>query len=107
MSVFDNHLNSPIDVCCKPQILRISKAFPAIIDAGGYEILRSDGGGNSKSLIEVPQCSSRGNSVEFLKSTLGQAKAYLRPLQKDIPLGVQQNNAKVILLKLLSLHVKG
>lgn len=38
-----------------------------------------------------------GFSVEYLKSVLGQAKAYLRPLQKDIAY-VDENVARVWIL---------
>ena len=50
----------------------------------GYEVLRC-GEGRTKSLLRIPMPSS-GFSVEFLKSALGQAKGYLRPLQRDIPM---------------------
>ena len=60
----------------------IIDAFPALQTAGGYEVLRT-ADGRSKALICIPTPVSR-ISVAFLKSVLGQAKGFLRPLQKDI-----------------------
>ena len=60
----------------------IIDAFPALQTAGGYEVLRTVDG-RSKDLICIPTPAS-GISVPFLKSVLGQAKGFLRPLQKDI-----------------------
>ena len=60
----------------------IMEAFPALESGGGYEILRS-GDGRTKELILIPMPNT-GFSVPYLKSVLGQAKGYLRPLQKDI-----------------------
>ena len=75
-------------------------AFPQLQEGGGYEILRTgDRGNRSLIVLEIPP---GGYSVNYLKSTLGSAKAYLRPLQKDIPLlaGRKANasNSKVNLL---------
>ncbi|XP_028418229.1 uncharacterized protein LOC114543462 [Dendronephthya gigantea] len=60
------------------------ETFPNLVKGGGYEIMRTSDG-NSKRLIDVP-CPRGGYDVKFLKSALGQAKGYLRPLQKDIHL---------------------
>ena len=60
----------------------IIDAFPALQTAGGYEVLRTVDG-RSKDLICIPTPAS-GISVAFLKCVLGQAKGFLRPLQKDI-----------------------
>ena len=60
----------------------IIDVFPALQTAGGYEVLRTVDG-RSKDLICIPTPAS-GMSVPFLKSVLGQAKGFLRPLQKDI-----------------------
>ena len=60
----------------------IIDAFPALQTASGYEELRT-ADGRSKALICIPTSVS-GISVAFLKSVLGQAKGFLRPLQKDI-----------------------
>ena len=62
----------------------IINTFPSL--ASGYQLLRnSDGRG--KELLKIPMPAS-GFSVDYLKSVLGQAKGFLRPLQKDIVLVV-------------------
>ena len=48
------------------------------------ELLRV-GDGRSKDLLLIPM-PQNGFTVPYLKSVLGQAKGYLRPLQQDIPL---------------------
>lgn len=58
----------------------ILSAFPAL--AEGYEILRTTEG-RCKELLLIPMPPS-GFSVNYLQSVLGQAKGYLRPLQRDI-----------------------
>jgi len=63
---------------------KITEAFPALASAGGYEILRI-ADDKSKNLMEIPMSGS-GYSVSYLKGTLGQAKAYIRPIQKDLSL---------------------
>jgi hypothetical protein len=60
------------------------EALPALQEDGGYEILRT-GDGRSKEFILLPMPTT-GFSVPYLRSVLGQAKAYMRPLQKDITL---------------------
>lgn len=67
---------------------KLLETFPSLINGGGYEILRTSDG-NAKCLIDVP-CPPMGYTVSFLKSALGQAKAFVRPLQQDISLHVDQ-----------------
>ena len=71
---------------------KITEAFPALASAGGYEILRI-ADDKSKNLMEIPMSGS-GYSVSYLKGTLGQAKAYIRPIQKDLSLE-ESNSIKV------------
>lgn len=60
----------------------IMTAFPQLQDAGGYEILRTGDKGNKHLMVlEIPP---GGYTVQYLKTAIGSAKAYLRPLQKDI-----------------------
>ena len=66
---------------------KILETFPALSDAGGYDILRMNDG-NTRQLIEIP-CPSKGFTVQYLKSALGQAKGFLRPIQKNLDLEVQ------------------
>lgn len=63
---------------------KVLETFPSLVNGGGYEILRTSDG-NSKTLIDVP-CPPVGYDVNFLKSALGQAKGFLRPLQQDLTL---------------------
>ena len=69
----------------------IVEQFPQLDDRG-YSILRTTSeSGISRDLMQIPMPSA-GFSVDYLKSVLGQAKAYLRPLQGNIPL---KDNEKV------------
>ena len=69
----------------------IVEQFPQL-DHRGYLILRTTNeSGRLRDLMEIPMPSA-GFSVDNLKSVLGQAKAYLRPLQGNIPL---KDNEKV------------
>ena len=45
----------------------------------------------TKNLMEIPM-SANGYSISYLKSTLGQAKAKIRPIQKDLSLEVSDAN---------------
>ena len=80
---------------------KITEAFPALASAGGYEILRI-ADDKSKNLMEIPMSGS-GYSVSYLKGTLGQAKAYIRPIQKDLLLEVS-NAIKVRTSKVSTFH---
>ena len=69
----------------------IVEQFPQL-DQRGYLILRTTSeSGRSRDLMKIPMPSA-GFSVVYLKSVLGQANAYLRPLQGSIPL---KDNEKV------------
>ena len=69
----------------------IVEQFPQL-DHRGYSILRTTSeSGRSRDLMQIPMPSA-GFSVDYLKSVLGQAKAYVRPLQGNIPL---KDNEKV------------
>ena len=60
----------------------LESVFPKLKESGGFEILRS-AQGTMLSLITPPP---GGYSVQFLRDAagLGQALAYIRPLQKDL-----------------------
>ena len=60
----------------------IISTFPSL--ASGYQLLRNSEG-RGKELLKIPMPVS-GFSVDYLRSVLGQAKGFLRPLQKDIVL---------------------
>jgi len=59
-----------------------SSTYSPLRRGEGYEILRATEG-QSKELLLIPM-PPNGFSVSYLQSVLGQAKGYLRPLQRDI-----------------------
>ena len=72
---------------CKASFINIKtkleSVYPKLIQGGGFEILRS-----------VSPLLPGGYSVSFLRDSagLGQALAYIRPLQKDLDTSVLQND---------------
>ncbi len=59
----------------------IIKTLPKLIDAGGYDLLRTHE--NSKQLaVIVPQ--PEAYTGTYLKSVLGHAKCFIRPIKYDI-----------------------
>ena len=63
---------------------KLEKAYPKLSQGGGFEILRS--GATVKELVVVRPPSLSGYNVPFLQneSGLGQALAYIRPVQKNL-----------------------
>ena len=61
----------------------LEEIFPRLVDGGGFEILRS--GVNVQSLVLIPPPAA-GYSVPFLRDMpgLGQALAYVRPVQRNL-----------------------
>ncbi len=57
-------------------------AFPKLADGGGYELMRTKQN-NNRELCVIPFLSG-GYTAEYLKSIVGQAKVYIRPMQKDL-----------------------
>ena len=66
----------------------LESVYPKLCGAGGFELLRSGHPCTALVLITPP---ATGYSVPFLRDSagLGQALAYIRPLQKDIDLSVE------------------
>lgn len=64
---------------CTRKLLKHFQHLLALEDMRFCELL--------KNLMEIPMSAS-GYSVSYLKGTLGQAKAYIRPMQKDLSLEV-------------------
>jgi len=60
------------------------EAFPKLKSGGGYELMRTSDRGN-RTLAVIP-CPSSGYTIAYLRSVAGQAKVYIRPLQKDLDL---------------------
>ena len=64
--------------------------YPKLENAGGYELLRCLP--NSRSLTRL-QPSSCGHTPESLKRDVGQARIYIRPLQRDLDTTPSQDRA--------------
>ena len=62
--------------------------YPKLENAGGYELLRCLP--NSRSLTRL-QPSSCGHTPESLKKDVGQARIYIRPLQRDLDTTASQD----------------
>ena len=67
--------------------------LPKLRTGGGYELLRTNER-NNRSLDVIPPPPS-GYTVEYLKSVAGQAKIYIRPLQKDLDLAPAEGEGTV------------
>ena len=64
---------------------KIVEAFPKLSEGGGFEIMRTGHDGSNTALTTITPPPT-GYSVPFLRdsSGLGQALAYIRPLQRDL-----------------------
>lgn len=62
---------------------QLVEKFPKLHDGGGYELLRTVGSSHELQIIPPP---SGGYTTLYVKSVVGQAKVYVRPLQKDLSL---------------------
>jgi hypothetical protein len=71
--------------------MKLEKAYPNLASGGGFELLRSSVSPRDLELIHPPK---RGYSVPFLRdcSGLGQAIAYLRPIQQALDTTPLQSN---------------
>ena len=74
--------------------IKLESVYPKLIQGGGFEILRSGSPTSKLSLITPP---AGGYSVPFLwdSARLGQALAYIRPLQKDLDTSPLQSDEQV------------
>ena len=61
----------------------IIESFPPIADAGGYELLWVSGPGRSLEVIPFP---ADRYTAAYLKDIVRQAKIYIRPIQKNLPM---------------------
>ncbi|KAK2572104.1 hypothetical protein P5673_002306 [Acropora cervicornis] len=80
---------------------KLESVFPKLKAGGGFELLRSGSPSSKLSLITPP---SGGYSVAFLRDAagLGQALAYIRPLQKDLDMLENQSTEQVVGENILS-----
>lgn len=77
----------------------LERQFPKLKAGGGFELLRSCGGRRQLELITMP---AHGYDIPYLKQTLGQAIAYIRPLQRDLDMSpVPAAEVGFLVLKLL------
>ena len=74
---------------------KLVSEFPSLAQGGGFEILRTTEN-RSKMLCVLP-VPPGGYTVPYLKSVLGQARGFIRPLQKDLSL--QEQSAFQVSLK--------
>ena len=63
----------------------IMDSFPRLADGGGYELLHTKKNTN-RELCVIPPSPPGGYTVDYLKSIVSQAKIYIRPIQKKLPL---------------------
>lgn len=64
----------------------LMKHFSKLEDGGGYEIMRST---DRKGSLTVIPMSPVGYSVAYLQGVLSQAKAYIRPMQRNLALDIE------------------
>ena len=62
----------------------ILSSFPALKAAGGHELMRI--GERHRNKLEVIPVHLQGYTPHYLKEVARQAKIYIRPLQRDLPL---------------------
>ena len=67
--------------------------FPQLSDCGGYEVLCTNAG--LRELMSIPTPPG-GYTVAFLRNVLGQAKGYLRPIQKDLSVAVSEEKVTLM-----------
>lgn len=65
-------------------------AFPKLQEGGGFELLRSSQWGKVLDVIPMPPS---GYSVPYLKGIVGQAKIYVRPMQQNLSLKINDTDS--------------
>ena len=71
----------------------IMEAYPKLQNVGGFDLLRT--GSKRHNMLEVLLIPSTGHSASFVRSLVGQAKVYIRPIQQDIGLEAQEDSGTV------------
>ena len=75
----------------------LESVFPKLKESGGFEILRRAQGTMLSLITPRPPAPPGGYSVPFLRNAagLGQALAYIRPLQKDLDTFIMESREQV------------
>ena len=60
------------------------KKFPKLKDAGGFEVLRASGSGGGQRELILIRPGAFGYTAPHLKDRMGQAIAYISPLQRNL-----------------------
>ena len=81
----------------------ILRAFPKLVDGGGYELMRV-GESGQRALHVIPPLPD-GYSVTYLKEVVRQAKVYIRPLQKDLTLDPEPFSVSAAVCIVIYMHV--
>lgn len=74
--------------------------FPALIQAGGYELLRVSACGRRDELELIP-APVQGHTPSYLKEVTKQAKIYIRPLQQDLSLSPLNSDLELVSLLII------
>ncbi len=85
---------------------KLEKAYPKLSQGGGFEILRS--GASVKELVVIRPPSLTGYAVPFLRneSGLGQALAYIRPVQENLDISNLDLESQVFTVLPVNLIIK-
>lgn len=62
----------------------LEKHFPKLKSAGGFEVLRAEGGGGGQRKLCLVHPAAYEYTATHLKDRLGQAVSYIHPLQCDL-----------------------
>ena len=62
----------------------IMSAFQRLSEGGGYELLRTKQNTNRELCVILPP--PGGYTIDYRKTMVSQAKIYIRPIQRDLPL---------------------
>lgn len=62
----------------------LEEKIPKLKRGGGFHVLRAVGGGGGKRQLSILPPGKDGYSAPYLKERMGQAVAYIRPLQLDL-----------------------
>lgn len=69
-------------------------------EGGGFEVLRPSGGGGGQRPLSLLPPRKEGYTISHLKERLGQAVAYIRPLQADLDMTPLSKDCQVKALKI-------